>query len=48
MSILSRIIEKVYKLPPANTHDIVVERGLEIPMPDGVILCKSSGKMGYI
>jgi len=34
----SRIIEKVFKLPPADTHDIIVKRGLEIPMPDGVVL----------
>ncbi len=38
MSISSRIIAKLCKLPPAETHDIVVERGLEIPMHDGVIL----------
>jgi hypothetical protein len=38
MSISSRIIEKIFKLPPADTHDIVVERGLEIPMSDGIVL----------
>lgn len=38
MSIVSRIIGKVFKLPPAVTYDIIVERGLEVPMPDGVVL----------
>jgi putative CocE/NonD family hydrolase len=38
MSVLSRIIEKLFKLPPADTHDIIVERGLEVPMPDGIVL----------
>lgn len=38
MSIVSRIIGKIFKLPPAETHDVVVERGLKVPMPDGTIL----------
>jgi putative CocE/NonD family hydrolase len=38
MSIASRILGKLCRLPPATTHDIVVKRDVEIPMPDGVIL----------
>lgn len=38
MSVVSRIIKGVFKLPPAKTHDIIVQRGLEEPIPDGVIL----------
>jgi predicted acyl esterase len=38
MSILSRMIGRVAKLPPAETHDVLVERDLKIPMPDGVVL----------
>lgn len=38
MTILSRFIGRLYKLPPAETHDISIEKGLEISMLDGVIL----------
>jgi hypothetical protein len=38
MSISSRIIAKVFKLPAPETHDVVVERNLKVPMPDGVVL----------
>lgn len=38
MSILSRILGRVGKLPPAETYDIQVERDLKVPMPDGAIL----------
>jgi putative CocE/NonD family hydrolase len=38
MSIMSRIAGRILKLPPAETHGIVVERGLEVPMPDGARL----------
>ncbi len=38
MSILSRILGRVGKLPPAETYDILVERDLKVPMPDGAIL----------
>ncbi len=38
MSMLSRILGRVGKLPPAQTHDLLVERDLKIPMPDGVVL----------
>jgi putative CocE/NonD family hydrolase len=38
MSIVSRITGKIFKLPPADTYNIIVERGLEVPMADGVVL----------
>jgi len=38
MSILSRIAGSIAKLPPAETYDILIERDLKVPMPDGVIL----------
>ena len=38
MNIKSRIMAKIYKLPPAETYDVAVEKNLKISMPDGVIL----------
>ncbi|HEX9131094.1 MAG TPA: CocE/NonD family hydrolase [Ktedonobacteraceae bacterium] len=38
MSLLSRILARVAKLPPADTYHIAVEKHLEVPMPDGVVL----------
>lgn len=38
MSILSRALGWYFKLPPAETHDVAVERNLAVPMPDGVTL----------
>lgn len=38
MTILSRLIGAYAKLPPAETYDILVERDLPVPMPDGAIL----------
>jgi putative CocE/NonD family hydrolase len=38
MSIKSRLIAKIYQLPPAETFDIGAEKNIEIPMPDGVVL----------
>jgi len=38
MSSFSRIMSKFLNFPPAETHDIKVEKDLEIPMPDGAIL----------
>lgn len=38
MTILSRLLGRVLKLPPAETHDIVVDRDLQVPMPDGAVL----------
>jgi putative CocE/NonD family hydrolase len=38
MSFASRLINALLRLPPAETHDIVVKRDIQVPMPDGVIL----------
>ncbi len=38
MSIMSRLIARMYHLPPAETYDIAVERSLRIPMSDRVEL----------
>jgi uncharacterized protein len=38
MSLVSRILARVAKLPPAETYHIAVEKNLEVPMPDGVVL----------
>lgn len=35
MSVLSRVLERVFKLPPARTRDVAVEKGLRVPMRDG-------------
>ncbi len=38
MSIISRILGFWFKLPAAETHDIVVDRNIRIPMADGASL----------
>ncbi len=38
MSFTSRLISWWLHLPPAETHNIVVTRNIQIPMPDGAIL----------
>lgn len=38
MALLSLIAERVLGLPPALTRDVQVQRGLRVPMPDGVVL----------
>jgi putative CocE/NonD family hydrolase len=38
MTITSRILGRLFKLPPAETHDVVAEKDLEVMMPDGVTL----------
>lgn len=38
MSIMSRLLGRAMRLPPAETYDIVIERDLKTPMPDGVML----------
>lgn len=38
MSFTSRLINWLLRLPPAETHDIVITRNLQIPMPDGTVL----------
>jgi putative CocE/NonD family hydrolase len=38
MSLTSRLTAWVFRLPRAETYDVVVERGIQVPMPDGVVL----------
>ena len=38
MSLMSRLVAWVAKLPPAETYDVVVEKDIPIQMPDGVTL----------
>ncbi|MFX1521440.1 MAG: CocE/NonD family hydrolase [Promethearchaeota archaeon] len=38
MTILSRIMGKILKLPPVKSRKILVDRDLKVPMPDGVEL----------
>lgn len=38
MTLMSRLVGRFAKLPPAKTHAVIVERDLKIPMPDGVVL----------
>ena len=38
MSLVSRLTGWILKLPPAETYDIVIERDIKVPMPDGVVL----------
>ncbi|HEY7122755.1 MAG TPA: CocE/NonD family hydrolase [Ktedonobacterales bacterium] len=38
MSLTSRLLSWWMRLPPAETHDFVITRDLQVPMPDGTIL----------
>ena len=38
MTLTSRLMGWMFKLPPAETYDVVVEREIKVPMPDGVNL----------
>jgi putative CocE/NonD family hydrolase len=38
MTLISRLVGVVAKLPPAKTRAVTVERDLKVPMPDGVVL----------
>src|ERR1700719_3643101 len=38
MSLTNRVVELLARLPPARTRSISVQRGIAIPMPDGVML----------
>lgn len=38
MTLMSRLVAWLMKLPAAETHAIDVEKNKEIPMPDGVVL----------
>lgn len=54
MSLISRLTARVFKMPPAETHAIGIERDLKVPMPDGVMLLadryapRNSGKLPTI
>jgi putative CocE/NonD family hydrolase len=38
MTLTSRLVGRLAKLPPAKTHAVTIERDLKVPMADGVIL----------
>ncbi|WNG61333.1 CocE/NonD family hydrolase [Archangium gephyra] len=38
MTLASRFLARLLTFPPADTHDVLVERDVEVPMPDGVKL----------
>lgn len=38
MSFVSRFVARLLDLPPADTHDLVIERDLQVVTPDGVVL----------
>ena len=38
MTLVSRLVGRLANLPPAETHAVLVERDLSVPMPDGVVL----------
>lgn len=38
MSMMSRLLARLFKLPPAETYNIAVKKNLKVPMPDGVAL----------
>lgn len=38
MSVRSRVLQRLLKLPPPSTRDLVIQRDLRVPMPDGVEL----------
>lgn len=38
MTLMGRLVARLLKLPPAETHAVDVEKNLKIPMSDGVVL----------
>ncbi len=38
MTLFSRLMGRIAKLPPAETFDVITEHDLNVPMPDGAIL----------
>jgi putative CocE/NonD family hydrolase len=38
VSVSSRVIGRLFDLPPAETYGIAIERDVKVPMPDGVVL----------
>src|SRR5690242_14502437 len=38
LPILSRVLTRLFKLPPAETYNVVVDGNLRVPMRDGTVL----------
>jgi predicted acyl esterase len=38
VNLTSHLLQRLLKLPPPTTRDLVVQRDLRVPMPDGVEL----------
>jgi putative CocE/NonD family hydrolase len=38
MTLASRLVARLLDLPPAKTHDLVIDRDLQVRTPDGVVL----------
>ncbi len=38
MTLASRLIARLLELPPADTHDVLIERDLQVKCPDGIVL----------
>jgi predicted acyl esterase len=38
MTLISQVLGRIAELPPAETDNVVMERDLRVPMPDGVSL----------
>src|SRR5262245_24857949 len=38
MSIMSRLLARLFRLPPAETRDIGAEKNLAVELPDGTVL----------
>lgn len=38
MTLMSRLAVRLIKLPQAETYAVDIEKNLEVPMPDGVVL----------
>jgi putative CocE/NonD family hydrolase len=38
MTLASRLFARLLKLPPADTHDVLIDRDLQVQAPDGVVL----------
>ena len=36
VSMTSRLTGRIFRLQPADTHDVVAERHVKVPMPDGL------------
>jgi putative CocE/NonD family hydrolase len=38
MGLIDRAVARIFSLPPTQTHDVVIQRDLRIPMRDGAVL----------